>query len=266
MSRAEDTHATNLKNIFNTIEDAGYSAIMLVYDPLHADYLIKTAHVLNKNHNLKYIFAMRAYAISPEYCAMITNAYDEIVPGKLIFNIAAGDEFQMKNNEVGLDGVVDGEILLNNNDKRIEHVSKFLEKFKKLPTIKKMPELIISGKSDKTLENVVKYGDSTLCMYYDFLKEPEKFMVVKKRIAVASCLIREKNELEDSIKKLKEFQADSFTLYGTKNEVKEKILELYKSGATHVMLTKHHFDEKSYLIHEMVKEFILENKNNEKNN
>ena len=116
MSRAEDTHATNLKNIFNTIEDAGYSAIMLVYDPLHADYLIKTAHALNKNHNLKYIFAMRAYAISPEYCAMITNAYDEIVPGKLIFNIAAGDEFQMKNNEVGLDGVVDGEILLNNND------------------------------------------------------------------------------------------------------------------------------------------------------
>ena len=71
----------------------------------------------------------------------------------------------------------------------------------------------------------------------------------------------EKNELEDSIKKLKEFQADSFTLYGTKNEVKEKILELYKSGATHVMLTKHHFDEKSHLIHEMVKEFIIENKN-----
>ena len=221
MSRAEDTHVTNLKNIFNTIEDAGYSAIMLVYDPLHADYLIKTAHVLNKNHNLKYIFAMRAYAISPEYCAMITNAYDEIVPGKLIFNIAAGDQFQMKNNESHLNGIVDGDLLLSDNDKRIEHVSKFLEKFKKLKSIKKMPELIISGKSDKTLENVIKYGDGTLCMFYDFLENPKKFIIAKKRIVVAACFVREEHELESSIKQLKENQVISWTLYGTKNEIKE---------------------------------------------
>ena len=91
MQRFDGGSPEELKTLSNVLEFAGYYSTLTVYHSQIPDYWIKIANIINPDHKLKYMIAMRTYAISPEYCAMMCEAFNELSPNRLILNIAAGD-------------------------------------------------------------------------------------------------------------------------------------------------------------------------------
>ena len=78
MERGGDTSLDGLKTISSIVDEFGYESILLVYHSKIEDNWIKAARVLDTNHKFKYMPAIRTYAISPEYCAMISKAFYNI--------------------------------------------------------------------------------------------------------------------------------------------------------------------------------------------
>ena len=91
MNRFDGYEPENLKNIISYLDNFGYYSMLVVYHSRINDNWIKAARVVSKNQKIKFMIAMRTYAISPEYFSMMYNAFEEIVPNKLIFNIVSGD-------------------------------------------------------------------------------------------------------------------------------------------------------------------------------
>ena len=71
MSRVEDMSIDGLSKLSDKLDDIGYYSLLLVYHSLIADNWMKAARILNKNHKLKYMIALRTYAVSPEYLSLI---------------------------------------------------------------------------------------------------------------------------------------------------------------------------------------------------
>ena len=73
MARTDDLTLKGLSDLSDKLDLHGYYSILLVYSPSDSDFLIKVANILNKKHNIKYMPAIRTYAISPEYFGRISS-------------------------------------------------------------------------------------------------------------------------------------------------------------------------------------------------
>ena len=91
MERGGKTSVDHLKTTSNIVDEFGYESMLLVYHSQLDDPWIKAARALDTNHKFKYMPAIRTYAISPEYCAMMCKSFYEISPNRLMLNIVSGD-------------------------------------------------------------------------------------------------------------------------------------------------------------------------------
>ena len=90
MNRLDKQEYSDLKKLTKYLDKIGYYSMLLVYDSGSEDQWIKCASVVSKNQKIKFMIAMRPYALSPEYFAKMTIAFNNIVPEKLIFNVVNG--------------------------------------------------------------------------------------------------------------------------------------------------------------------------------
>ena len=251
MQRHSDDSLPELKSLSSKLESCGYESVLLVYHSLLPDYMIRVANIINPDHNLKYMFAIRTYAISPEYCAMMCEAFHLIDPNRIILNIAAGD---LKPEETSLEDVVRIGGFLKDHSDRVEYTSEWLEKFLNLKYFKNKPELVVSGTSSKTIDNSEKYGDIHLAMLSSY---KDGFEVGTGR-KMASCpvIIRDTHEEAKAIFDAEENHMSKFSmLYGTEDEVIEKIKRLEDIGITDCLLNSDRAGE-DYRIHKMVKKML----------
>ena len=82
MNRFDGYEPENLKNIISYLDNFGYYSMLVVYHSRINDNWIKAARVVSKNQKIKFMIAMRTYAISPEYFSMMYNAFEEIEIGR----------------------------------------------------------------------------------------------------------------------------------------------------------------------------------------
>jgi alkanesulfonate monooxygenase SsuD/methylene tetrahydromethanopterin reductase-like flavin-dependent oxidoreductase (luciferase family) len=213
--------------------------------------MIRVANIINPDHNLKYMFAIRTYAISPEYCAMMCEAFHLIGSKRIILNIAAGD---LKPEETSVQDVVKiGEFLKDYSD-RVEYTSEWLEKFLNLKYFKNKPELVVSGTSSKTIDNSEKYGDIHLAMLSSYKDGLE--VGTGRKMAACPVIIRDTHEEAKAIFDAEENHMSKFSmLYGTEDEVIEKIKRLEDIGITDCLLNSDRAGEDDR-IHKMVKKML----------
>jgi alkanesulfonate monooxygenase SsuD/methylene tetrahydromethanopterin reductase-like flavin-dependent oxidoreductase (luciferase family) len=251
MQRFDGGSPQELKTLSNVLEFSGYYSTLTVYHSKISDYWIKIANIINPEHKLKYMIAMRTYAISPEYCAMMCEGFNEISPDRLILNIAAGD---LHSDENSRSDVVAISNLLETHEDRVKYTSEWLEKFTSLPLLKSKPEIVVSGTSDGTILNSEKYADIHLCMYSSYKQGLSDLIKTKRILVAAPVIIRDtKEEAEKLHSQLPESMGKTSCLFGTENEIIEQILDMKSQGITDLLVSKVEIDDEHYRIHRMVR-------------
>lgn len=255
-----DYSVNKLKELSQTLEDSGYSSILLTYKSNVDDRWVQVANIIDSNQKLKYTIALRTYAISPEYTAIIFNAFQGICKNRIQFNIISGD---IANNENIEPGLVDIYNLVDTPEKRILYTSKWIKSFLNLKTLKSKPYIWMSGKSDKTKEIANEYADLFIGVYSDYEIDPrdqENIYQIKtsSRGVAFGCLIRDTDEdAENTFNHLIELNNGQHlgqTFYGSENTVKHKILNFCKKySITDAMVVEYENDKEFYRVHDMVK-------------
>jgi alkanesulfonate monooxygenase SsuD/methylene tetrahydromethanopterin reductase-like flavin-dependent oxidoreductase (luciferase family) len=250
MQRFDGSAPKQLQTLSSILDYHGYYSFLSVYHSKLPDYWIKIANIINPEHNLKYMIAIRTYAISPEYCAMMCEAFNEISPNRLILNVAAGD---MKDDETSVTDVVAISNLLTTHEDRVKYTTEWLEKFTTLPILKNKPEIVVSGTSAGSISNANKYADGHLSMYLNYKNNLKNFIKTNKKIVLLTIIIRDsKEEAQDIHNLISEAEARS-CLFGTENEIIEQIKDIEKEGVTDILVTGVEVDTEKYRIHRMVK-------------
>jgi alkanesulfonate monooxygenase SsuD/methylene tetrahydromethanopterin reductase-like flavin-dependent oxidoreductase (luciferase family) len=238
-------HISEIANLCN------YYSILLVYHSLENDNWIQCANVINKEHKFKYHIAIRTYSISPEYFVMMYKSFNEIQKNRIMFNIVAGD---IHNSESSVDNIILGRESLDTVEKRVDYTYIWIKKVLSLLDKCDVPEIVMSGISAKTLDSAAQFADYNLCMMDTYLCNPEMFSRNKNRMVSAALVIRDTyEEAENVVNNIDESHQSRWTIFGTEQQVIEKIKHLESIGVTDLMIRNHRNDDQYNLIHDLAK-------------
>jgi alkanesulfonate monooxygenase SsuD/methylene tetrahydromethanopterin reductase-like flavin-dependent oxidoreductase (luciferase family) len=255
MERGGDTSIAHLKAVSSIVDEFGYESILLVYHSKIEDNWIKAARALDVNHKFKYMPAIRTYAISPEYCAMICKAFYSISPDRLMLNIVSGD---LHKDETSIDDLIWVNEDLDTPEKRLKYTDDWMKKFIDLSE-NSVSEIVMGGHSNETKLMADKYNATHLSMLnmHKQSYNDSNFIKNKKQMLSFSLLI---NESESEIKNMlsRSLGSDQWTIYGNKNQVKDQINQLKDLGATDLLISPHPEDINVSSIHYLIKEMIGE--------
>ena len=197
MDRGGLNNPQDIKKMSEQLDKYNYYSMLLTYHSKNSDLLIKSLLAADKNINLKFMLAIRTYAISPEYLSMICDSYNQSFPNKLILNITSGD---IHSEENSINDIPIFNEYLNTPEKRLDYTEEWTKKFIEICSNKYLPELFMAGHSNKTREMANKFNAthiSMLDMHIKYLKENAS--INKKQLISLSILIK------DNINEAKEF-------------------------------------------------------------
>jgi alkanesulfonate monooxygenase SsuD/methylene tetrahydromethanopterin reductase-like flavin-dependent oxidoreductase (luciferase family) len=243
----------NIARLSSRLNHSGYKSMLLTYFSKSQDNWIKAVKAGSENESIKYLVAIRTYAISPEYCAMICRSFEEILPNKLSLNIVHGS---IKDSENVFESLVNFDQRLESAEGRRIYTRDWLEKFLNLDHGN--PEIYLSGNSDETrgLCNYFNVGHAaSLNKFKKYLNAGGKVINSIEMIA-ASIVIRDTDEEALSfIMNSNEKNMISWTIYGSQESVESQIKELETIGVTDIMIDGYLEDEEYFRIDKMVKEW-----------
>jgi len=258
MASTDDLSPEGISRLSDELDSYGYHSILLTYDPMVSDNLIKAISVLNKNHKIKYMPAIRTYAMSPEYFGMVCRAFDEIQENRLMVNIVSGN---INPNETYLEDIVGIKSFIRTSEQKLAYTEEWINKFLNLKFMKKYPGMVMSGHSDKTIEIAKNNNIMHLvsCFNYKDLGEILRYKGNPNLMVSFAALVRDSiEESEDFFKTLNHENADKWTIYGTKETLKEHIMYLYLDGVKDIQVSTFPEDDQKNKIHELIKEMESE--------
>jgi alkanesulfonate monooxygenase SsuD/methylene tetrahydromethanopterin reductase-like flavin-dependent oxidoreductase (luciferase family) len=158
--------------------DCGYRSVLEIYNSNYPDMFIKSARVLNTSEKIKINVAIRTMSISPEYCAMMSAAFNEIQKDRLILNILPGALSVSEN----YDSIIDPTNTLDSREKILDHTELFLDILTKHPLfIKHRPEIACSGAAPETVNFATKYADYLIVDYQRIMERgPDHAKIFRK--------------------------------------------------------------------------------------
>jgi alkanesulfonate monooxygenase SsuD/methylene tetrahydromethanopterin reductase-like flavin-dependent oxidoreductase (luciferase family) len=220
----------------------------MVYHSTISDHWIKAAHVLDQNQKIKYMPAIRTYAITPEYCAMICRAFNEIDPNRLMLNIVTGD---LKNDETSIEDLIYINNLMNTSEKRLNYTEEWIKRFRSMDIAGGFPEIVMSGHSEKTNELASLYAE------YHLSSNSHQHNFVGKRNIISTAIV-----IRDTEEEAKEYvdslpYSSGVTIWGTEDSVLNKLSSMANDKVTDFMLQGHFEDKENWdRIHSMSKKIL----------
>jgi hypothetical protein len=238
MWRGRPLNSKSLRDLSAELENYGYHSVLLPFHSESSDYLIKSAAALIPGNKLKYMIALRPYHISPQFCAMVTEGYNQIDPDRLIFNWIAGNFDERKDEGPQFD-VLGNTEEIDTMIKRTTFLRNFIKQYNSFSVLTKKPEMIFSGFSDYTIETAKMYNGTSLCMIDDYRNNLNKFKEIEKIMICVNPIILESNdEVKEYRKKIYSVNPRSIetTIIGNRQRVKEKLLNLKNEKITDILL------------------------------
>jgi hypothetical protein len=251
MIRHEDTSPEGLRKAFEYINSFGYDSCMLTYHSRENDMFIKLARAVDPDLPLKYIIAMRTYAISPEYLGLMIKGFEEIAKDKIMFNIVAGD---LHANETSLKDLVDSSFLSTSQD-RVRYTGLWLEKFTNLKILNgRLPKMFMSGTSKSTFDNCKNFNGGIMVMVDYYMENLELLSKFDTRCVSLQICIRDTDE-EADWEKHENYDGDKlkWCYFYSEKTLLEKIMELKRNGVTDIMVTGLPLDPQVQRVHEFIK-------------
>lgn len=226
-----------IRRLYSLKEKFGYDSILLTTKEFQSDNLIKCAATIDPTKKIKYMIAIRPYSMSAQHCAQVAAAFNEVAPGRLMLNIVAGET---GGEQRPPDPCFDVDIDITTHQGRLEYVPIWLEKFTKTYAMgRKTPILVSTGNIDQ-INATKQYTDISLCMINSYLNDPDKYRLnYERRMVSAQVVIRDTDE--DALAVVMNTDTNQpgiryWTIYGSRETVKQKILDLESIGVTDIML------------------------------
>jgi alkanesulfonate monooxygenase SsuD/methylene tetrahydromethanopterin reductase-like flavin-dependent oxidoreductase (luciferase family) len=254
----------SLRDLTNDLDKYKYESLLFLVHPKAADLWTKLAASVDDSHSFKYMIAFRPYLFSPQYLASLSLSFSEISNDRLMLNMvhgildgSAGDD--------SMSGIINGDMFYDDEYKR-EYSSKFVKKFlNDAETYRKfkMPELLISGRSDQSIEMAKDSSGIIATFCEDFLENPTRFTKhnFKKIFVPLSVLVCETDEVcENKVSKIPKEKRVVYgdQVYGSKETLKKKILELESLGVTDILFSHFDPDHDPKEVHEFLRELSEE--------
>jgi alkanesulfonate monooxygenase SsuD/methylene tetrahydromethanopterin reductase-like flavin-dependent oxidoreductase (luciferase family) len=252
MNRGDINTPIQLKNLSRELDFYGYYSLLLTYHSQNPDLLLKSLVSAESDIKLKYMIAMRTYAVSPEYLAMITASYNQIFPNKLMFNIVSGD---LHADETTINDIVMFKNHFDTPDKRLIYTEEWISTFLRLCEKWYVPEIVMAGHSQKTKVMANKFNATHLSMLDMYLKDPRD-TINKKQMVSLSLIIRDsKEEAEQVLKNSSMVGASLWTICGTESDINKEIKKLENLGVTDIIISQFEKDYNVAAIHKIVKDY-----------
>lgn len=230
-----------IKNKVSFLNDCGYDSVLMTYQGGSEDYFIKSARALNELEKIKFMIALRPSSLSPEYCAMLISAFNQISPDRLMINFTHGS---FSKGEIR-DGIIHWDKIFASRESVLSYSDLFLDALTRAPLFQESPcPLVISGASDESIQMAKKYGDYLAIGHDDFYKFEKSFNIGKKLIVAATGIVLNVGS---------KYVPDSKTMAGTEEDLLSQINNLENSGVTDLMFTDLVLHPNREKIHDFVK-------------
>lgn len=248
------------------LENSGFSGVLFTYDNQQGDFFTKIANTIDLSQKIKYMVAIRAYTISPQYLCMINESMNSIAPGRLQVNLISG---HTKEHEAAFGGIVGDVNDLSSKIEKSEYLIKFLHS---LNTIKPkvnlkflMPDFYVSTTNEFVFDVANQYNNKMIIQHREYKKgtwttydeknsptEGKPFSLENKPVMLSiGPRLRRTQEEIDAIPKRR---VSNDTDYFTYDQFKEFIQDLEQKGINEILMFFWPVSERDYGI-EFVREY-----------
>jgi hypothetical protein len=227
----------DMGHLMEELDSAGYESCLFTVHSQAPDAIPKIAHSINYDHTIKYMIAMRPYLFSPQYLKMIIRSFSDIQENRLMINWVDA----VRGNE-NFEGILDIQGDMFDKKVRRKYLEKFLQALDKVQMHREvdMPEALVSGHSPEARELAAKVSLYPATSYDPFRKN---YMLYKqhnfKKIFVQVVLLVRDTDEEATIDlntKVDERFRFGNTIAGSKETIKNKLLDLQNLGATDILV------------------------------
>ena len=255
-----------MKRMFAHKEKFGYDSILLTSKGSNSDNWIKAAHIVDPSKKIKFMIAVRPYQQTAQIVNQMAAAFAEIAPHRLMLNVVSGE---MGGNEIGL--IPEGSYEVNTDITtplgRLEFIPEWMERLSKTYVMGRKPIILLGTRNKDVILKAAKYADIGLVMLDDFLADPDLFLSNYKRVMVSAQIVIRNTyeeahyELENSFST--HIRIKRWAIYGGREDIKKKLLELEAMGVTDILLSNGTdvVSQSDGPVDELVWEIIQERKN-----
>jgi alkanesulfonate monooxygenase SsuD/methylene tetrahydromethanopterin reductase-like flavin-dependent oxidoreductase (luciferase family) len=229
-----------MKRMFAHKEKFGYDSILLTSKGSNSDNWIKSAHIVDPSKKIKFMIAVRPYQQTAQIVNQMAAAFAEIAPHRLMLNVVSGE---MGGNEIGL--IPEGSYEVNTDITtplgRLEFIPEWMERLSKTYVMGRKPIILLGTRNKEVILKAAKYADIGLVMLDDFLADPDLFLSNYKRVMVSAQIVIRNTyeeahyELENSFST--HIRIKRWAIYGGREDIKKKLLELEAMGVTDILLS-----------------------------
>ena len=229
-----------MKRMFAHKEKFGYDSILLTSKGSNSDNWIKAAHIVDPSKKIKFMIAVRPYQQTAQIVNQMAAAFAEIAPHRLMLNVVSGE---MGGNEIGL--IPEGSYEVNTDITtplgRLEFIPEWMERLSKTYVMGRKPIILLGTRNKDVILKAAKYADIGLVMLDDFLADPDLFLSNYKRVMVSAQIVIRNTyeeahyELENSFST--HIRIKRWAIYGSREDIKKKLLELEAMGVTDILLS-----------------------------
>jgi len=229
-----------MKRMFAHKEKFGYDSILLTSKGSNSDNWIKAAHIVDPSKKIKFMIAVRPYQQTAQIVNQMAAAFAEIAPHRLMLNVVSGE---MGGTEIGL--IPEGSYEVNTDITtplgRLEFIPEWMERLSKTYVMGRKPIILLGTRNKEVILKAAKYADIGLVMLDDFLADPDLFLSNYKRVMVSAQIVIRNTyeeahyELENSFST--HIRIKRWAIYGGREDIKKKLLELEAMGVTDILLS-----------------------------
>lgn len=245
----------DIKERSTLLNSYGYTGMLLPFGQFMGDYLTKVARAIDKDSSFEYIVAIRPHSISAQYLSMMLESINSISPKRISVNFVAGHIHQY---EIQYGGLLQEPNDFSSNDDRRRYMVDYIKEFSKITFNKKYrPSIMVSGFSEDVANTVNLYADCII-MNYKMLEDDRSAFdkVTKKKMLAFSPVVRNTSLELDEFKSKINFEPND-VFYGTRIEFIDFIKKLKADGFTDIMISYLQEDDKTDIIHESIREYLL---------
>ena len=242
---------SELRKTLIKIDEVGYESVLVTFNTGMSDPFTKCANAFIPNQKTKFMVAIRPYVLAPAYLLMIIKTFNQICKDFLILNIVTGTSDE--------ENLIFGQ--LTSLQERKIYAGKFVENMKSVNNQHNfckggLPTIFFSGGSDENINNAAEYGDGLIYLLEDHLINPSRFDIIKgRKILKIFLIICETQDEANLIYSGVDGPQVGNSIYGTKDYVKQKLLELQNFE---ILLSSSTIYDCDDAIHSLVKEINRE--------
>ncbi len=155
-------------NRMKILEEHGFSGALFTYNSWSQDYMTLAARHMDLSKKIKYMIAIRPYAISPQYLVMMNHSMESIMPDRLSINLILGHIKEHETQWGGIEGTIhDQSPLIDRSNYLIEYI-KELDKMHKAKAFVKMPDIFVSATNEYVFNAAANLNNKMIISYRDY--------------------------------------------------------------------------------------------------